>query len=509
LEVGGGNGLASVPDANGHPVPALLSNSRPPPSAAAPDHPPKRQRKGKEVRGSARKGNEVAAQPSPSEPAPNPGPGLAPSAAMPLKPEAPRVPPSIGEQAMHPPQQGHFEVQSPTVENFEAQLQAQFDQDTEIEPQTLASHSAPGSTQLMTSRLPQHRRKYSQQHPQQQQQQQQQQQNDSVKHGRSPNLQSQASRSQAAGSPLVPQPQARTSQSHYNQYRASGSPFQQQQQHQQQQQQQQKQQQQNYVSSQTGQPQQHPQPQPQHQQQQQQRQYSGGQQHSQSAQVVSAQQYSGSAPQQQQYTSNHQPYTANQSQYTAGQPNLATQQRYQHQLATTSSAGTTSYTAHQSPQFAPSTSNTFNAAEGGYRSQATPLSNPSYGQQNQATATSFRSASPHGLPHHSSAFGTGTAGLQQRSSSTSQPTSQSMQGLANVQAFAGNAAADWSLFDTGHLDTSGQQGAMGLSNSSYGISAAGGRASSNTGSAFAATGLTTFDASSLGSSERYYGVGRR
>jgi hypothetical protein len=85
-----------------------------------------------------------------------------------------------------------------------------------------------------------------------------------------------------------------------------------------------------------------------------------------------------------------------------------------------------------------------------------------------------------------------------------------MQGLANVQAFTGNAAADWSLFDTSHLDTSGQQGAMALSNPNYGISAAGGRASSNnTGSAFAATSLTTFDTSGLGSSERYYGVGRR
>jgi hypothetical protein len=113
------------------------------------------------------------------------------------------------------------------------------------------------------------------------------------------------------------------------------------------------------------------------------------------------------------------------------------------------------------------------------------------------------------LPHHSSAFGTGTAGLQQRSTSTSQPTSQSMQGLANVQAFTGHAAADWSLFDTSHLDTSGQQGAMGLSNPNYGISAASGRASSNTGSAFAATSLTTFDTSSLGGGERYYGVGRR
>jgi hypothetical protein len=188
---------------------------------------------------------------------------------------------------------------------------------------------------------------------------------------------------------------------------------------------------------------------------------------------------------------------------------LASQQRYQHSLAS-SSAGTASYSAHQSPQFGTSTNATFNSSDGSYRSPATALNNPPYGQRSQSGAAPFRSTSTHSLPQHAPQFGGGATGLQQRSASTSQPASQSMQGLTNIQAFTGNAAADWSLFDTTHLDTSGQQGAMGgLSSASYGIGAASMRASSSSGSAFANTGLATFDASGLGNSERYYGGGRR
>ncbi|KAK4044590.1 hypothetical protein C8A01DRAFT_12047 [Parachaetomium inaequale] len=499
----GGNGSASLPDVNGHASPALPSNLRPLPPAAAPEPPPKRQRKGKEPRPPARKGNDAAAQAtnrapvralgeaplSDSMPNPSPRPGPAPRAAVAHEPEPALVAASAIEHTMpsvQPPHQGHFEVQSPTMENFEAQLQAQFDQQSEIEPQTLASQSATDSAQLMASRLPQqHQRKFSQQ-PQHQQQQHQQ--NDPVGHTRSPNLQSQPAKPQPISSPSAPQQQARTPQSHYNQYRASSSQFQQHQQ--------QKQQTQNYVSSQAEHPQQ------QQQQQQQQHPFPGGQQHSQSGQAPSAQQYSASTSQQQQYGSNQPPYTASQQQYPNGQQNLASQQRYQHQLATTSSPGAASYTTHQSPQFGAS-------ADGSYRSSATALSTASYNQRSQSNAASFRSASTHGVPQHSPPFGTGNTGLQQRSASTSQPTSQSMQGLTNVQAFTGNAAADWGLFDASHLDTSAQQGTMGLSNTNYGLGAASVRTSSNAGPAFAATGLATFDASGLGSSERYYGVGRR
>jgi hypothetical protein len=144
----------------------------------------------------------------------------------------------------------------------------------------------------------------------------------------------------------------------------------------------------------------------------------------------------------------------------------------------------------------------------------TTLSNPSYGQRSQSGTPSatapFRASSTHGLSEHSSQFGTGNTGLQQRPTSTSQLTSPSMQGLAGVQAYTGNtAAAEWSLFDTSHLDASGQQGGMGSSNSNYGMSAPTVRASSNSGSGFAATGLTSFDTSNLGGGDRFYGIGRR
>jgi hypothetical protein len=86
-----------------------------------------------------------------------------------------------------------------------------------------------------------------------------------------------------------------------------------------------------------------------------------------------------------------------------------------------------------------------------------------------------------------------------------------MQGLAGVQNFTGGAGAEWGLFDTSHLtDASGQQATMALNNTNYGINTATVRAPSNNNSAFAAAaGLATYDASSLGGSDRYYGVARR
>jgi hypothetical protein len=84
-----------------------------------------------------------------------------------------------------------------------------------------------------------------------------------------------------------------------------------------------------------------------------------------------------------------------------------------------------------------------------------------------------------------------------------------MQGLANVQAFTGNAASDWGLFDASHLDAAGQQGTMGLNSTNYSLGAPSVRTASNGGANFAAAGLATFDASSLGGGDRYYGVGRR
>ncbi|KAK3301188.1 uncharacterized protein B0H64DRAFT_32928 [Chaetomium fimeti] len=495
-----GNGPAPSPNVNNQALPTASNNPGPPFPTAVPEPSPKRQRKGKEARPSARKGNEGARETALSESS-SAQPGPAPRAVVALEPEPGLVAAAAIEHpvpSLLPPHQARFAAQSPTIENFEAQL-AQFDQQPETESQALASQGATNSAPVMVNRLPQqHPRKYSQ--PQHQQHPR----SDSASQGRSPNPQPQPPKPQTSGSPSITQQQqqARTSQN-YNQYRASSSQFQQKQQ------QQQQQQQHNYISAQADHAQQQP------QQQQQQHQFSGGQQqqqqqHPRSTQVSSAQQYSGSTSQQQ-YGTNQQPYTNNQQQYSGGQQNLVSQPRYQQQLATTSATGTASYTAHQPSQFSAPASNDFSAPDSGYRSSATALSNPSYNQRSsQSTTTSFRPANTHGLPQHSPSFASGDASLQQRSASTSQPTSQSMQSLANVQAFGGNAAADWGLFDASHLETAGQQGTMALGSAGYGINAGSVRAPTNTGAAaFATNGLATFDASSLGSNERYYGVGRR
>ncbi len=527
----GGSGSSSVPDVNGRALPAALSSSRPPPPpAVVPEPSSKRQRKGKDPKPKARSANEVAgsaisraplpAQTTfPSDPVPNtsPIPGPAHVGAA-RNTEARLVSASAADTSMsptHPPQQGHFDIQSPITETFEAQIQAQLVQPTESEPRSMASPNGPNSTQLLQSRLaPQHQGKYTQQ------QQQPHQKDDSARHGRSPNPQPPPTKSQLLSSPQVPQLQARTSQGHFTQYRPPGSQFQsQQQQHQHRQQQQQQQQQQqpqpqqqhhrqqeqsgqgqstgqSYVSSQT----EHPQPQ---QQQPQPQPFSGEQQHQ------SAQQYATNTSQQQQYAASQHSYTPNQPQFSGAQ-SLTSQHRYQHQLATTSSAGPVSYNTHQPPHFGPTGSSNFGAAENGYRSSAAALSNASYSQRSQPGATPFRPGAAHGLPQHSPPFGTGSTGLQQqRSTSTGQPTSQSMQSLANVQAFTGNAASDWGLFDASHLDAAGQQGTMALNSTNYSLGAPSVRTPSNGGAAFATTGLATFDATSLGGGDRYYGVGRR
>ena len=522
----GGSGSSSIPDINGVALPVPPSSSRPPPPPPPPPAPEpvsKRQRKGKDPKPKARTANE-AAEPAPSRAPPltQPGSFLADSVpnASPIPGPAHAVPgrntqarlvsasaPETSISPTQPPQQGHFDTQSPMSETFEAQIQAQLVQPTETEPRAMASPNTPSSTQLLKNRLaPQHQGKYAQH--QQQQQQQQQQKDDSARHGRSPNPQPPPAKSQVLSSPQVSQLQARTSQGHFTQYRPPNSQFQQQQQqhqHHQQQQQHHRQQEQtgqgqssgqSYVSSQT----EHPQP----QQQQQQSQPFPEQQHQ------TAQQYAANtSQQQQQYAASQHSYTPSQQQYSSGQ-SLASQHRYQHQLAATSSGGTVSYGTHQSPHFGPTGSSNFGTTENGYRSSATALGNASYSQRSQPGASPFRPTAAHGLSQHSPPFGTGSASLQQqRSTSTGQPTSQGMQSLANVQAFTGNAASDWGLFDASHLDAAGQQGAMALNSTNYGLGTPGVRTPSNGGAAFAATGLATFDASSLGGGDRYYGVGRR
>ncbi|KAK4235783.1 hypothetical protein C8A03DRAFT_17514 [Achaetomium macrosporum] len=469
-----GNASTSVSqEASGRPVPPMSSNPRQTAvAAAAQEPPPKRQRKVKESRAPARSGNEAAAHATAGTPAtasaevcssssmPNPSsiPGPTPSPVSTQKSQPALATSTVTESqvagSMHSPQHGHFEEQSSTMENYEAQLQTQFEQQSEVGSRSLASQSTSDPAQLLTA-LPQQ----PQQH-QQFRQQHQNQQHSSAALGQSPNLQPQSVRSPAVSSSSVtaqqqqqqPQQHTKAPQSNYNQYRVPSSQFRQHQQ-------------QSYVTSQP-----------------------------------------------QQYASNQQSYSASQSYSGGGQQQLGSQQRYQHQLAT-SSAGTASYTTHHTSHVGAPTSSDFSAADNNYRGSVTTLSNPSYGQRSQSVTpsatTSFRAGSTHGLSEHSPQFGTGNAGLQQRPASTSQLTSQSMQGLAGVQPFPGNTAAEWSLFDTPHLDASGQQGGMGSSNANYGMSAASVRASSNSGSGFAATGLTSFDTSSLGGGDRFYGIGRR
>ncbi|KAK4110584.1 hypothetical protein N656DRAFT_846974 [Canariomyces notabilis] len=511
------NPSSSSPQVNNLTLPTPPNNSRPfppEPTGAAGPPPPKRQRKGKEPRLSGQQGDEntlsTATGGSANAPAavtvsldsvPNPSPRSAPAPppAEARKPESTLVPSSVPvdpQVSIDSPQPSHFEVQSPTMENYEAQLQAQLEQQAEVEPQAMASQNRPDPAHLMATHAPQQQQqqqKYSQphhHHPRQQQQQH----HASTAHSQSPKQQQ--LNSQGTGSPSISQQQARNSQVHYSSNRASGSQYQ----HQQQQQPQRSQQ--NYVSPQT----EHTQPQ---------QQFSGGQQAAQSTQVPSTQQYSTSTRQSQAYTSKPQSYTPSQQQFSSGQQQLAQQQRYQAQLATTS-AGSTSYAPPQSSQFGTSASNSY-SAEGNYRTAGTSLSTTSYGQRNQPAATSvaasLRATSTHGLPHHTPSFGTSAGALQQqqqRSGSVNNQTTQSMQGLAGVQTFGGNAAtSEWSLFDAGQLDTSSHQGAMGLANANYGVGAAGVRAASNPGSAFASSALGAFDTSGLSDSDRYYGVGRR
>ncbi|AEO65802.1 uncharacterized protein THITE_133081 [Thermothielavioides terrestris NRRL 8126] len=484
------DGSAPMQDVSGRALPTPPSNPGAPPLATAPEPAPKRQRKAKEPRSLSRSGNQVAPQAITGPPAiaatgasssksvPDPSPRLgsapAPVSARKSEPTLLAAPVESAATSVPSSQQGQFEGQSsPTTDTYGAQLQAQFDQQTEVEPHTIAPANPRSPTQLVNTRLQQQPHRQPPAAPQQQrfaqppnhqqllQRQHQNQQHASVAHSRSPNAQSQSVNSsvvahqqqQQQQQPHQPQPQqqqTRTLQNHYNQYRVQSSHY---------------------------------------------------RQHQQQA-------YISSPPEQ----SQHQRFSGGQPQSTQMPQKASSQQRYQQQLATTS-AETASFTTHQSPHFSPSTTANFSPVDAGYRSPAASLTNASYGQRNQSTAPSpaapFRAASTHGLPPHSSHFGTGNASLQQRSMSSGQPSSQGMPGLASVQAFAGSTASDWGLFDSSPLDAAGQQGAMGMSNANYGIGAASVRASSNGDPGFSAASLTTFDTSGLGGADRFYGVGRR
>ncbi|KAK4180433.1 hypothetical protein QBC36DRAFT_30985 [Triangularia setosa] len=386
---------------------------------------------------------------------------------------------------IHSPHQSHYEVQSPTMENYEAQLQAQLEQQAEMESQAMSHQSRVDPPQYMSTRL-------------QRQQQQSASASASASQRRSPNTQSQSPNPQAALS-LAAQSQSRTTtQSHYPQYRSSNSQYNQSQHPKQNQSSSQS------LSSSQQQQQQH---------QQQSSQFLGQQKsHGQTAQASSAQQYSTNTTQQQQYPSNQSSYSS--KQYSTGQQQHSSQQRYQQQQLATTVGSTNSYNnTQQSSQFGGSASSSYAAtADGAYRGSSSSLGASAYGQRSQSatssTAASFRSSSTHGLPRHSPSFNTGSNTTQQRSGSASHATNQSVQSMpGSMQAFSGNTGGSWDLFDTGHIDATGQQSALGLTNT-YGINAANVRTSSNS-STFGATGLGNYDASGLPGNDRFYGVGRR
>ncbi|KAM7190620.1 hypothetical protein V8F20_009637 [Naviculisporaceae sp. PSN 640] len=525
-------------------------------SAALSLPPAKRPRKGQEPKSSTKKPGEPppateTRQPNPGaanmiSPAPAPAPAPAPKpsptpmpAASSAQVRGPTPVPTPGLSAVQistsipveptmtsdsSPQHSHFEVQSPTIENYEAQLQAQLEQQTEAESQSqpLASQGQVNnnSRHLMANRLQSHHQHHHLQQRQQQMQQaqqvqhvqqaKQQAQQPSVSHSLSPNPQTQSqpqTKKPQTESPIIGQQQARQyshSQQQYSQYRTANAQYSQQHHQPDQQEHKQHQQppQQNYSS---------PQPAQQH--------FAA---HSQNTPSVTgqSQQYAAASQQsqqqhQQQYTPGQQSYTPGQHQYSGGQQHVGSHPRYQQQLGT-SSGGTASYTSHQSPQFGTSTaSNTgFNAVDSNYRAASSTLNNPSYVPQRSQSATpsataAYRATNAHNLSHHSS-FGANTGAGQHRSASTSHAVGQNVQGMTHVGSFTPNTATDWgNLFDTSNLDGAGTQGALGLNNTSYNMNPASVRSQQNTGATFSASSLTNFDTSGLGASDRYYGVQRR
>ncbi|KAK4188333.1 hypothetical protein QBC35DRAFT_205134 [Podospora australis] len=494
------NGL-TLPTASNHP------NSRPQEVSMALQTPPaKRSRKGKNPKHPADIGepaqlstgaNDIATAATPlvaSGPVPNES-SVSNTATSQIshRPEPSQISSSVGGgtsmSSVQSPHQSHYEVPSPTMENYEAQLKAQLEQEAEVDSHVVAHQPRADPTQLAAPRL-QHQQQYHQrQSPQQYPQQtHHQQQHTPTNHNNSPNLQVQSTKLESATSLASQQQQTRAAQGKYNQYRNTPTS--------------------QYTQSQQAQKLHHS------SQTQQQAQYIGQQQHGQGTQTTPTHQYSANTTQQQS-TSNQQPYPTNQQQYSnGGHQQHNTQPRYQQQLAT-SSANTTTYSAHQPVQFGTSVSNSYTTtADGTYRTSGSSLSAAPYGQRSQSAtpsaAASFRTSSAHNMSRQSPSYNAGGSTVQHRSASASHPTTQSMQGMAGtMQTFPGNTTTSWDMFDTGHLDASGHQAALALSNANYGMNATTIRTPNNNSSAFTATSLASFDTSGLSGNDRFFGVQRR
>ncbi|KAK3397699.1 hypothetical protein B0T20DRAFT_228778 [Sordaria brevicollis] len=530
-DVSGAGSITPSSSAVALPTPSSQQGSQSVAAVTAVGIPPaKRQRKSKESRPRAKKSHEMAipdsidaaasSQAKAATPAPVPGsnqtPATIPAAlhtAPVIESEVTPVSSSVSiEQVMplaHSPQ-GHFDVHSPTMENYEAQLQAQLELKSDIESQHHSLTSRPIVTNHLQQQQPQQRQQrqpptqqqprqpshsqsqphpqpetsVQQPHPQRPQpisQQPSQQPQTSVSQ---PNAQGQLHAQQSqTPSPLVSQQQNRANH-HYTQYRPSTSPYGQgQHQH-------------SYTSpqqqSQTFTAQQQATPQP-----------------SSTQQYSNAHQLPPYGPSQQSYQNSH-------SHYTGTQQSVASQQRYQQHLATgTTTAG--AYSAHQSPQFGASSTSAFSPADANYRGSSANTSNATYGsQQGQSSAPSaastYRTSSTHNMVHQSPSYTTNTGTALHRSSSTSHPTSQGIQAISNMQSFAGTNHTEWDFLSPSTLDSAGGQGALAMSGAGYTMNTASVRSNSNSGTPFTASTIANFDASglpSLGANNRYFELGRR
>lgn len=372
----------------------------------------------------------------------------------------------------------HFGVESPTMENYQAQLQAQLEQDLEPEPspviQEAAKQNRADSSHLMPNQLQQQQyqqNRYTQRQPQGQQSKQSglQVSQSSAGHVRSPSHQQQVTKSQQEG-PRPSQAALRASQNSFTQYSPTSV---------------------QYGKSQSYSPQQ-------------------------GTLQRTGQQYAAATQQQQQYNATQQQYNSGQSQYSGGgQQQGSAQPSYPQQLVT--AAGTTSFNTTQSPQFA-STNNGFNAADGSYRGSATSVNvnspfNPLQRNLTASTASNgYRSASAQ--TRSPSRFDTTPISQSQHQQAGANTSSQSLQN-SNLQSFAAgsNPSTGWDLFDTQNTAPNQSQNMT-----SYGIGGGGSGASARSAapggvSGFAhsaQSGLGGFDTSGMGNgNDRFYGVGRR
>lgn len=362
-----------------------------------------------------------------------------------------------------PHDDSHFDVESPTMENYQAQLQAQLEQESasKLSPamQQTGAQSHVDARQLMANRLQQ--QQYQQNQYQQRQQRTQQPPlrvpQGSAAHAGSPSFQQQAPGSQQE-SPRPSRPAPGASQGNF-QYRSTGPQF---------------------SNS---------------------AQQAAQSQLTQNSQSTQGQQYPTAT---QQYNTAQQQYPTGQSQYPnpGNQQQGTAQSHYPQQLVT--AGGASSYTASQSPQFTPTSNPNYHASANFNPSYNNPLQHGltansaanGYGSasaQNSRSPSTFDSSSAPSQAHQQ----------QQHQRTSSSTSSHSLQNPA-LQPFAAGdntaAAAGWDLFDAAAAGQ-GSQAAYGMAGGGGGGGTATSRSAAPGGSGFPHSpqgGMGDFDASGGG-----------